>query len=233
MSFIAVQNASTKVTEEQLQLMTRAVAQQVRKDVAPEWGTKQLAVVYLKPDAVIPPGAWVITVFDTADQADALGYHTEDPNGTVYGKVFAGPVLDNGGTVMDGAISVSAVLSHEVLETYMDPRVQLWASDNSGTTQWAYEICDPVEDSAYQVAVGGQVVSVSNFVLPEWFDATPPAGSVFDHMAPLDAPFTIASGGYAVTLQAGQLAETYGDRFPAWKVPGKLHALSRKARRHA
>ncbi|MFD0351670.1 hypothetical protein ACFQ0M_47595 [Kitasatospora aburaviensis] len=199
---IAVINHSTLITDDQVQLAVQACAAQVQHHVSPHWGVRPITVVAASRKQPLPPGAAVIGIFDDADQEGALGWHTEDSHGTVYGKVFARPVLDNGGQPLHGALSVSAVLSHEVLETYLDPAVQLWAQDGHGVL-WAYEICDPVEDSTYEVKVAGQPVAVSNFVLPAWFDAQAPAHTPVDYLEHLQRPFEVAAGGYAVRMHAG------------------------------
>lgn len=231
--FVAVQNHSTRVTDADVALMVRAVAHQVRYDVAPAWGSKSVSVVFLPKDAAVPAGSYAIGLYDNADQADALGYHSEEADGIVYGKVFASPVLDNHGTVLDGELSVSAVLSHEVLETVVDPHVQLWASDG-GDGLFAYEVCDAVEDGAYAVHVGGRTVSVSNFVLPAYFDAQAPAGTRVDHLSQLKRPFEISKGGYAVKITLGRdtkVDQVFGEHLPAWKRESKQHPLARLARR--
>jgi hypothetical protein len=221
------------VTDADVALMVRAVAHQVRYDVAPAWGSKTASVVFLPKGAAVPAGSYAIGVYDTADQADALGYHSEEADGTVYGKVFAAPVLDHGGTVLEGELSVSAVLSHEVLETFVDPHVQLWASDG-GDGLYAYEACDAVEDGAYTVRVGGKKVSVSNFVLPAYFDAQAPAGTRVDYLSQLSRPFEISKGGYAVKITLGKdtkVDQVFGETVPAWKKESKKHPMARLARR--
>lgn len=230
MTYIAVVNHSTRVPAHELDLMVRAVAHQLRNDVSPVWGLKPVNVIrHDAKDTTIPVGAYVIGIYDDADQANALGYHTENA-GYIYGKVFAAPVLDNGGTLIEGALSVSAVLSHEVLETYVDPRAQLWAASENGY-QYAYEICDAVENSAYDVTVSGTKVGVSNFVLPGWFD-NEERGEKLDFLGHLTQPFQIERGGYVVLMREGNMSQKFGDEFLDWKKPGKVHELSRYARRH-
>lgn len=236
---IYVINSSTRMDEHDLSLAVRACAHQLRYDVAPVWGSKPVGVHHVKDAELVPAGSYVITVYDDADQADALGYHTEDPDGTIHGKVFVSPVLDNGGTLLSGWLSVSAVLSHEVLETYVDPHVQLWAY-NGADGMFAYEICDAVEDSAYNVSVYGGPsegyvsVGVSDFVYPGYFDAQAPAGTQFDRNGVLSKPFQITKGGYAVKLTFGsddKIEQVFGEEFPDWKRAGKEHDLARMGRR--
>lgn len=231
--FVAVQNHSSRVSDADVSVMVRAVAHQVRYDVAPAWGAKTMAVVFLPKGAAVPAGSYVIGVYDDADQANALGYHSEEADGVVYGKVFVSPVLDNGGTVLVGELSVSAVLSHEVLETYLDPHVQLWASDG-GDGLYAYEVCDAVEDGAYVVQVGSKRVAVSNFVLPAYFDVQTPAGDQVDYLRQLNNPFALSKGGYAVKITLGKstkVEQVFGEFFPEWKKTSKKHPLARLARR--
>ena len=95
-----------------------------------------------------------------------LGFHTEDPGGKLWGVVAAKPELDSGATATTGDWSVSSVLSHEVLEMFIDPNCNLWANDGRGSA-YSFEVCDPVEAPTYTV----NGISVSNFVSPAWFDA--------------------------------------------------------------
>lgn len=230
---VTVQNHSTLISDADLALAVKAVAHQVQYDVAPAWGAKPLSLVLLPATAPVPAGAYALGVYDSADQANALGYHSEEDDGTVYGKVFVAPVLNNGGTALTGALSVSAVLSHEVLETFVDPHVQLWAYDGA-SAMWAYESCDAVEGDAYPVKVGGQDVSVSNFLYPSYFDDKAPAGTKLDFLDTLTKPFEIAKGGYAVKLTLGggsKVEQVFGEEFPEHKKPGKNHKLSRLVRR--
>ncbi|MCC3773273.1 hypothetical protein [Streptomyces sp. UNOB3_S3] len=108
----------------------------------------------------------LLHILDHPDQADALGWHTESEGDVIFGRVFAAPVLDNGGQVLNGPLTVSSVLSHEVLETLCDSHVNLWASNGNGESV-ALEVADPVESDSYEVNVSGTgPVTVSNFVTP-------------------------------------------------------------------
>jgi hypothetical protein len=86
----------------------------------------------------------------------------------------------------DGVASdLSAVLSHEVIETLVDP-------STTGT-----EVCDPVAWNEYMV--GG--VPVSDFVLPAWL--TPGSAGPWDLARALTAPGTTTSQGYIWTGTGG------------------------------
>jgi hypothetical protein len=158
-----------------------------------------------------------------------LGYHTEDPGGKLWGVVAAKPELDNGGKATTGDWSVSSVLSHEVLEMFIDPNCNLWANDGHGKA-YSFEVCDPVEAPTY--VVNG--VSVSNFVTPAWFDPlSDPKTAQYDKLGKLKAPFSILKGGYVVYEAAGAEHQQYGDDFPAWRKQMKSGKLARTQQRLA
>lgn len=230
MTAIFVVNQSTEVRSGDVQLMARACAAQVRHHAAPLWGLAPIPVVYLPSHHDAPPGSWVISVLDDPDQANALGWHTEDQGDVIYGRVFARPVLDNGGSVLSGGpVTVSSVLSHEVLETLVDPHVCSWSMEADGTL-WATEVCDPVEAGQYVL----NSVMVSDFVTPAFFDSQAAAGSQLSWLSAVQRPFTLDSGGYAVVLPPGHKVPTeiFGETYPEWRKATKRVDTGRSARRH-
>lgn len=215
--------------------MVRACAHQLRFDAAPVWKLQPIPVMYYSEHTDAPPGAWVIAVMDDADQADALGWHTEDQGDVIYGRVFAKPVLDNGGDALTKQLSVASVLSHEVLETFCDPHVNLFADDFQGTA-YALEVGDPVESDSYTIFIRPRgedatvPVTVSNFVYPSWFDAqatSPP----YDHMGLVNRPFQMTRGGYVIKMTEGQVSSQFGEEYPEWRQAMKGTDTSRTARR--
>jgi hypothetical protein len=227
---IAILNQSTLVTDADARAMTRAVAKQVRMHAAPAWDQAPAAVVFFDDAAAVPPGAHGIAIVDTIkDQPEGvLGFHTEDQGGKLWGTVAAKPELDAKGKVLTGDWSVSSVLSHEVLEMYVDPNCNLWASDGAGKV-YSFEVCDPVEAPTYVV----DKVSVSNFVTPAWFDPLASKTATFDHLGKVKAPFGILPGGYVVYASSGNEHQKYGAKFPAWRKATKKGALARTRRRSA
>lgn len=230
MTAIFVVNKSTLVSNTDVKAMTQACATQVRMHAAPVWGLMPIPVIYTSDEKSAPRGAWVIAVLDDPDQADALGWHTEDQGDLIYGRIFARPVLTNGGAALTGTLSVSSVLSHEVLETLCDPHVCLWANDATGQ-MWALEVCDPVESDSYAIGT----VMVSNFVSPHFFDAQARPGEMLDWQGKCAGPFEMSRGGYAVVIPPGnsQPQQVFGDEFPEWKKPLKQVDTSRGGRRVA
>lgn len=214
---IYVLNQSTLITEAEARSMVRAVNTQVSAHLAPAWGMRPVGVHYAR---TAPAGARTLTLLDTLDQADALGWHTDDSQG-IYGVIGVKPVLDNGGRPLDGPLSVASVLSHEVCELLCDPYCTSWSDTGRGYLV-ATEVCDPVQTSGYPI----HGVTVSNFVTPAWFDQTP-AGGPYDHLGVLQAPFSLDRGGYWVQMRGGQVTQKFGTEFPTWLAAAKALRGSR------
>ncbi|NBW06437.1 MAG: hypothetical protein EBR82_00245 [Caulobacteraceae bacterium] len=207
---INVINKSTQIKDPDLQLMVEACTTQLGSHVAPMWLRGAWKIVVNQPESVGYP----IIIMDNPDQAGALGYHTETPDGKIWGRVFTKPVLGGGGSVLHGSLSIACVLSHEIIEAYCDPNVNLWCDMYDGRMV-AYEACDPVENDSYEITTkNGTRVSVSNFVLPDWFDAQAPLTSKFDFMAKLSKPLTMSHGGYMVLFdqKTGGVKNVFGSQ---------------------
>lgn len=209
---IAVIDKSTIATTDQVKLWTYACAGQLRRHVGPLWNRSPVPVIFYPDETHVPPGAWSIFVMDDPDQANALGYHSLSPGGLPYGRIFVRPSLDNG-------VSPSSVLSHEVVEAFIDPTCDGWRRSKNGTW-WALEVCDPVESDTYQVTYQRQPVMVSNFVGPKWFDRKATKSDDLDFMGTTPQPFKLAKGGYAVKIKPGETTptEVFAEaKLPDWK----------------
>lgn len=213
--------------------MTRACSRQLHRDAAPSWGKKSMGVHFITDPSEAQPGDWVLALLDDSDQAGALGWHWQDQNDVIYGEIFARPSLDAGSTALTGPYAISSVLSHEVLETYVDPHCNLWA-DNGNGMLISYEACDPVEDRLYAI----NNVAVSDFVLPEWFDIYRSAGEQYSYLSSVPTPFTMTKGGYWVQAaisgeqqKFGAKEFVFGDDVPAWKKEYKMRDNGRNSRK--
>jgi hypothetical protein len=184
-------NHSTALSQTDAQAIVDAIQIQITRDVYPVWGKN--AMLTLLPQGQNPAaGSWVIAFLDNADQAGALGYHDETPDGLPLGKIFVKT------TIADGAL-VSVCASHETLEMLIDPWINLTAEfdDTSGNPSkfYAYESCDAPEDDQYGYKING--ITVSDFVYPAWFEGfRAPNSTQFDQMKHISAPFQILPGGY-------------------------------------
>jgi hypothetical protein len=173
---------------------------------------------------------------DDSTQAGALGYHSED-NDLIDAFIFAKPVLDNKGVVLHDPtnnqnVSVASVLSHEVCEMFGDPFANFWA-DGPALAQgssYALELCDAVEGDSYDIKLTcGDLVSVSNFILPQWFNAQGTAKDApFDYLGKLSKPFTMTPGGYMIVRNGpGTEQQIFGAHMPDWKVSQKKSVFAR------
>ena len=225
---IAILNQSTVVGNADVATMTEAIASQVQNDVAPVWDRAPAEVVFYTDPTAVPAGAYGIAIVDTIDDQPqgVLGFHTEAQVAQMWGVVAAQPELDNGGKATTGDWSVSSTLSHEVLETFVDPNCNLWANDGKGSV-YSLEVCDPVEAPTYTVSG----VSVSNFVTPSWYDPLAPANAQFDKLGQLTAGFSILPGGYMVYECKGKEQEQWGNKYPGWRKAMKNGPMARTQRR--
>jgi hypothetical protein len=209
---IVIANAS-QVDDAHVARMAEACRLQVRDHVEPAYGLRAADIQFVPSDRRhdLPPDSHVVMVFDDEHQAQQEGFAGTDPDnpqleaygvGTVreglfYARVFVNLSTKNGVTnLFDGPQSVSCSVSHEVVEWRIDPSVNRWAVGRDGRL-YAYEACDAVENDAYPIPVDGQAVSVSNFVLPRWFDPQVSGGRC-DYQEKVSGPFECHNGGYVL-----------------------------------
>jgi hypothetical protein len=147
------------------------------------------------------PSDWQLVYFDTADVADALGYHDLTKNGQPVSKVFVKTTL-----AANELVSVTAC--HELFEMAIDPIANLWAEADDGT-EYAYEMCDAVEEDTFLV----DGIQMSNFVHPSWFEPFKhPPGTKFDHLGLLKKPFSMTKGGYVIIKKKGKVSEVFASK---------------------
>ncbi len=244
---IYVRNTSTRLTAPQVQAMVAACDRQLRLDFAPVWGLDptRVGVRAVTSGATLPKTAWMIVLADQADDPQALGYHDLTAAGVPAGVIQVPTILDNGGQPLTGAMSVSSVLSHEVLEVAADCWATGWADTGRGYVV-AQEVADPVQGDSY---AGGDGVAVSSFVAPQWFDPAAPAGGRFDWLGKLRKPFEMSKGGYLVRAKIGRPSQSFaaflgrsgssvarpevvfGPEVPAWVRAARLAEHTRVGRR--
>jgi len=223
---IAIINKSTVVTNADVTSMANVCNTQITRDVAPAWGRSPIPVAFYSNENLVPSTAAKIYIFDNADQAGALGYHTETMSGVVFGKVFAKTIKDYGLPTLYKAnaqksITISSVLSHEVIELFVNPYVNLWSDGPqiSQGNEYSYEACDAVEGDVYQITITAKpsniIVSVSNFLYPEYFDTASPSTVKLDYLGLIKTPFTMTSNGYMVVRStSGNETAIYGATYP-------------------
>ncbi len=214
-------NDSTIVSDADANAMARAVDYQLKTHVAPSWERLAPVMTFCPKGHTPDPGSILFHLVDEIPEApDALGYHDEQGD-KPYAKIGCKPVLDNGGTVLTGPLSVSSVLSHEACEAFGDLDVNGWRDMPDGR-QTAEELCDAVQGDSYSVFG----ISLSNFLLPAWFDRQAKWGP-FDYMKKCHKPFTMTKGGYLIVRKSGAETQVFGD-LPAHKQGSKAARHNRR-----
>jgi hypothetical protein len=139
----------------------------VDKFFTPVWGTP----ARLERTTGFVKGAWALTLLDTADVANALGYHDLTPDGLPLSKVFVG-------TTLSAKQKVSVTACHELAEMLVDPAINLAATGPTGTF-YAYETADAVKEDEFLI----DGIAMSDFVYPSWFEGFhKPGATQFDHL---------------------------------------------------
>ncbi len=146
---ISVYNKSHLINDADCERATLAVAKQLSRDVAPFWGLVP-ALEFVRAGGLPTTGSSPCSILDKPDVDGALGYHDEGADGNAYIKIFCEPIFSSGGTALSGSLSVSAVLSHEVLELTVDGPANRWA-DGPANQDYALECCDACEDMWYEI----------------------------------------------------------------------------------
>lgn len=187
---VAVINASTVLTDQEVQKAVGPLQRQVSEHFAPAWGVNA-TLKFVAHNQQPEPGSWWLVVLDDSDQAGALGYHDLTSEGLPIGKVFAGTDLKYGS-------SWTVTASHELLEMLADPDINLTVfvqpTDTSGRL-YAYEVCDACEDDSLGYDVDS--TTVSDFVFPAWFeDFRAPGSTQFDYQNKAHKPLELLKGGY-------------------------------------
>ena len=166
--------------------IAHAIQTQVREDVAPVWGVGNSSMIQVRTAPV--PGHWPLYIFDTSDEAGALGYHETDPANPTQpiGKAFVKTDEQYG-------LAVSVTISHEVVEMIGDPWALSTVQCNPANAAefWALELGDPVEADRDGYALEG--VMLSDFVTPAYFFGGP---GPYDYCKRLTKPRTLRPGGY-------------------------------------
>jgi len=203
------------VTRPLLDRIAEALEFQLFQHVAPFTQSAGVRVFALSTIESLPKtdGASPLVIYDDPDQAGALGWHTYNAQlGQINGCAFVRPVLDNGGTLFEGANSLSAVLSHEAIEASMDPYVNLFAMLPDMQTLEPVEGCDRVQGDSYDV--GG--IAVSNFLGTRAFRDGP---GPYDWLGKLSQPWDISPGGYCqrFNMQTGKAQTLWDAEMPSWK----------------
>lgn len=187
---ISVINASTVLTDNEINPVVDALQTQVTNDFRPAWGV-DAELNFIPTGSTPPAGTWWLSILDDSDQAGALGYHDLTPDGLPVGKVFAGTDLKYG-------TQWTVTASHELLEMLADPNINLTVfvqNDQSTGILYAYEVCDACEADNLGYPIDN--IQLSDFVFPSWFESFRATGSTqFDQTKQIQSPLQLLAGGY-------------------------------------
>jgi hypothetical protein len=214
-SFVLINQSSQDGA--QLAHIAAAVELQLNCDFAPYWGGSYKVRVGAATDVAAVGDVAVLLLDALPDAPDAAGYHDTLPNGAPIIRI-----------VFDASVSVT--ISHECLETAADPGANRWAWGTDGS-EYALEVCDPVEAFSYDI----DGVSVSAFVLPDYFDPGSTGPFAFPASAPMPlSPLTVAvSGGqnYQIVATIGGNEKQVTARGCVSKPEKRGHPSSRTYKR--
>ena len=87
----------------------------------------------------------------------------------------------------------------------LDPAINLWGMDNDKGEMHAYEACDAVEATTYEI----DGVTVSNFQFASWWEFKRPNGK-YDFLGECRKPFEILPGGYSLVMRGGEIYHKFG-----------------------
>lgn len=184
------------ITNADLVFFERALQRQIN-EVAKHYGLRPPGVSVVSPETLIPVAEAVgIDFVDDDGVAGAVAHH-----GWMPFAMFPWSLVG-----VKEARSWTMAGSHEAIEMTLNLRLDRWATAPNGDV-WPYETADAVEADGYPIGVEiyGQVrdLLMSNYVLPSFWEAD--GKWPYDFLGVLQAPFSIAEGGYAKIEREGQL----------------------------
>jgi hypothetical protein len=181
---LALVSETDRINCSQLNRVAAALQKQAIRDFTAIWDINATVDGFsLLTD--VPIGYWPIIVRDDIGQPGASGVHLDDD-----GQPFA---------LVQYSDSWSLTASHEMLEMLADPfGSRLVAGDSpmpgQGRVEFLVEVSDPTEDAQFGYTVNG--ILVSDFLTPNFYDPVTAPGVRYTFGGHLDAPRTIADGGY-------------------------------------
>lgn len=225
---IAVINQTSVITDKfAVAKATAAVHKQILNHVAPAWGHRSISMyVYEGDPGKLPHNVYPCYLQDDADVQGALGYHDVDPYGKPYIRVFVK-------TCMKYGMAWESCFSHEIIELFLDFDCNLFAIDTQTGILYAVEGCDAVEADEYDI----DGVTVSNFILPEWFNRNHPVDAKFDYLGKLTQPFSMNQGGYLIYMKGNPEQQKFAEivldapDVPEWKKEYKWNAAARTVKK--
>lgn len=226
------------ITEKDMGLLAGMLDVYLNQHVCPIWERATIEVQFFKGFTQAPDGWMPLVIVDQPDVLGCSGYHDVDPEGRAYGRAFLS-MIPNRVILHDPAgkgASLAGLLAHEAAEMALDILANAYQDGpfidpktNRSYAQVAVELCDPVQESAYPIIINAQTVDASNFVYPSWFNRRIAIGKV-DYMGVLQAPLTLAPGGYAIVRDTSKDRQVFANLFKgkAEKRPARIKVKIKK-----
>ena len=204
---VALVNEATDLAHNDALKILGALQIQLNRDFCPRWNLELVEVDLYKAGQRIPPGSWPLYLTDVITEAGDLGYHAAEFSAP-YGEIELKVIFENNGGVLTGPNCVAQAVSHEALEMLANPRLREFVA-YSGGSSIPKEVCDPVQGAGYDI----EGLTMSNFVLPAWFDAR--GKGPFDFKGELTKPFEIGPSGYLMVIAPdGSSSPIFGSKAP-------------------
>jgi hypothetical protein len=188
MTSLCLVNNSKLITNADVAAIVTPLNKWIATYVGPSWGVSGAVT------QTVSPSSWLISLQDTIDQANDLGYHVDN-----NGRVTA--IIDIA-ACRQYQTAWTTCVAHEIAEMLVDPTASRTAP--MGNADYMLEVCDPVEGQGAEV----EGVSMCNFVLPSYFENGPPP---YDWLQVLNSPCPhIVPGGYQMYYSDGQWQQVSG-----------------------
>lgn len=193
---VDILNFAKNLADAELATFVAAYAIQANSHFAPAHGLLGVKLNQFPKGQRPTDNNWQLGFFDTADVADALGYHDVTAGGLPLGKVFVD-------TTVQAGDKVSVTGSHELLEMMGDPLIASVMQWDAATFKM-FEMCDACEDDSFGYDING--VTVSDFCLTNWWIQG--SKGPFDYMKHISTAGEILTNGYI-----GQLVLTGNEQW--------------------
>jgi len=180
--------APNDFTATAIEEMVAACQIQLDRDVPEISSAMPVKLLIVECAAAVPAGAIPCPMHDGAPEQGVLGDHWAK-GGQPKLEVFVKEILSNGGTIKDGSNSISACLSHELLETQGSKGANGYKDDGKGVLH-SDERVDAIEDLVYVI----NTVTVSGFLGDNWF--VPDAKTDLDILGFCKEAFQRSPNGY-------------------------------------
>ncbi len=161
--------------------------------VTEQWSLEAVTLHYAASVAEADPAMWWLVVNGHSPDPSMGGFHSEQPQGLPFARVYAGDAMRDG-------YSMTVDLTHELCEMLVDPYPETSPSewyDGVGKT-FLKEPGDPVESDAIAITVDG--VLCSNFVLPNFYSKSQVGPFDYGRMLTKPCP-AMVHGGYVSWIE--------------------------------